>query len=248
MVTPFAEGAVLRCARSAPKVDIFALTQGQSVLVLTPHPDDESLGCGAAIAAASQCGFSVTVVCLTDGAGSHPRSRAFPPEKLAALRFEELSTAVGILSERQADVWTLQLPDQGVTAQALMENDILAKLCRLIDDRNIGALWTTWEGDPHVDHQAAADIAKKLAECRPQIAQWKFPVWGRFVEQDISRGETIHTFDAVPYAALKRKAISAHASQMAALIDDDPSGFTMDAQVQQHFLDFPELFIRSAGK
>ncbi len=45
------------------------------IVVLAPHPDDESLGCGALLAAAF-AGKGARVVCLTDGSGSHPGSRA----------------------------------------------------------------------------------------------------------------------------------------------------------------------------
>ena len=72
-MTPFAEGALLRAARGAPVVDVDALAAG-GVLVLAPHPDDETLGCGAALAAAVTAGYAVRVVAATDGDGSHPRS------------------------------------------------------------------------------------------------------------------------------------------------------------------------------
>ncbi|MDX5412033.1 MAG: hypothetical protein LPK02_03200, partial [Rhodobacterales bacterium] len=41
----------------------------------------------------------------------------------------------------------------------------------------------------------------------------------------------------------KAQAIAAHASQMTGLIHDDPSGFVMRPDHQQHFLHHPEIFI-----
>ena len=237
---------MLRRSRSAPAIDISALTQDHSVLVLTPHPDDESLGCGAAIAAASQCGIKVTVVSLTDGTGSHPNSRSYPRDVLATCRFAELITAVGILSGGIADVHSLGLPDQGVPPHTLAQNDTLAGLLSIIDARDIRTVWTTWEKDPHADHKAAAVLAQALAGRRPQIHLWRFPIWGRFIEEDLPPGDLLYKFDTAPFISVKGQAISAHASQMSDLIKDDPSGFVMEAEAQRHFLEWPEIFIRSA--
>src|ERR1700712_111201 len=64
-------------------------------LILAPHPDDESLGCGGLIASCVAAGRTPLVVILTDGAGSHPNSRTFPPDRLRAVRAQEARDAVG---------------------------------------------------------------------------------------------------------------------------------------------------------
>lgn len=74
-----------------------ALLQGRAVLVLAPHPDDESLGCEALLAhafARPTANFRAHVVCLTDGAASHPGSEAVSPSRLAAIRRLELRAAI----------------------------------------------------------------------------------------------------------------------------------------------------------
>jgi hypothetical protein len=43
------------------------LLDGRRLLVVSPHPDDETFGCGAAIARAATTGAGVTVVVATDG-------------------------------------------------------------------------------------------------------------------------------------------------------------------------------------
>ena len=62
-------------------------------LVVAPHPDDESLGCGGAIALLSGFGCPVHVLFISDGTGSHPNSRKFPPPALRALRESEAQNA-----------------------------------------------------------------------------------------------------------------------------------------------------------
>ena len=54
-----------------PAASADALLGGRPLLVLAPHPDDESLGCGALLAH-GLAGPGAHVACLTDGAASHP--------------------------------------------------------------------------------------------------------------------------------------------------------------------------------
>ena len=73
----------------------------------------------------------------------------------------------------------------------------------------------------------------------------RFPVWGRFVEIGADGDDELVRF--VPDAALKAlkaRALACHASQMTALIDDDPDGFVMPAAMQSHFVEHDELFLR----
>ncbi len=44
-----------------------------SAMVFSPHPDDETLGCGATLAHKTELGAEVTLVVMTDGARSHAR-------------------------------------------------------------------------------------------------------------------------------------------------------------------------------
>ncbi len=243
MVTPFAVGTILRRARSAPIVDIDQLTRGEPIMVLTPHPDDETLGCGAMIAAASKRSVKITVVCLTDGAGSHPSSRSYPSSTLALLRFGELKAAVEHLSEGAADVVSFGLPDQGVSDELLQNHNIIERLLEIAHRRRIKTLFTTWEHDPHPDHEVAAKIAFELVRQRSETFLWQFPVWGRFIEQDAAVSQ-LYTFDVTLFASIKAKALGAHASQMSQLINDDPAGFVMEETVQRHFIEAPEIFIR----
>jgi LmbE family N-acetylglucosaminyl deacetylase len=65
-------------ARSAPRLERVEWPSGERVriLVTAPHPDDEALGCGGAIALHSRAGNDVTVVIVTDGGLSNAASPA----------------------------------------------------------------------------------------------------------------------------------------------------------------------------
>ena len=246
MVTPYAEGALVRAGIAAPFVEIGTLCGAGGVLVLTPHPDDESLGCGAALAAACDTGVNVTVVCLTDGSASHPGSEKFPPKRLAGLRATELEAAVGRLTAGSGGVRFLGCADQGVPAAGADRDSLVEQLVSLVDQLGVTALWTTWRQDPHIDHQQAAMLAGEVWDRRSHLVQWQFPIWGRFTDAGLDAGDELLRFAAAHYAGRKRLAIASHETQMTGLIDDAPNGFVMDAAAQAHFLAFDELFIRVA--
>lgn len=92
-------GEALRAAETwpaAPSIDALPAGPG-GFLILAPHSDDESIGCGGLIAESVARDRPVRVVVLSDGAASHPNSATFPPPRLAALRMEETRAAVAEL-------------------------------------------------------------------------------------------------------------------------------------------------------
>lgn len=247
MVTPFAQGAVLRAMGEARHVSIAELTSREGVMILTPHPDDETLGCGGAMSAAIEAGQDVTVVVLTDGSGSHPNSKQYPARRLANLREDELKIAVSRMTSGKARIDFLRYKDQNVPETAHDRRPIIAQLSTIIQSHRIGTVWTTWRGDPHPDHKAANDIAKILVGLYPYLNLWAFPIWGRFIDVASAGSNGWVQFDTIKYRDEKAAAISAYRSQMTQLITDDPDGFVMEKEMQSHFLESPEFFLRETG-
>ncbi|SHJ25723.1 PIG-L deacetylase family protein [Wenxinia saemankumensis] len=238
-MTPFREDtALLRAAATAPEPELEELTGEGDVLVLAPHPDDESLACGGAIAAAMETGRRVRVVIVTDGSRSHPSSTSDPPGILAELRHGEVDRAVAILSEGRLVPDWLGYPDDAAPDGPAAFEEIEGRLAPL---RGITSIWTTWGGDPHPDHQRVWRLARWLA---PRIGArvWGCPVWGRF-ETSWDIPDRVVRFGTTPWRERKRAAVAAHLSQMTALIDDDGGGFVMPEEVQRHFVDTDEIFI-----
>src|SRR5690242_8053393 len=58
-------------ALCAPEVTVAELTRGGPIVVVAPHADDETLGCGGLLAACVREGLSAHVILVTDGTGSH---------------------------------------------------------------------------------------------------------------------------------------------------------------------------------
>ena len=86
--------------RALPTGTLDEVLTAKPCLVLAPHPDDESLGCGGLIAACCAAGRPPVVVSLTDGSASHLTSHAYPPHRLAAIRAQEVKESVGHLGLR----------------------------------------------------------------------------------------------------------------------------------------------------
>ncbi|MCF3934551.1 PIG-L family deacetylase [Acuticoccus sp. M5D2P5] len=241
-----AAGAFLDRAATRPAVSIADLLgPGDGLLVIVPHPDDETLGCGAALVAALARKTRVTIVRLTDGEGSHPRSRRYPREVLKALRREEFDKALGALAAAVGaappQVMALALPDTGVAAH-------VAEAAASLADLRFGSLWCTWRGDPHGDHVAAAAIADAVeAAARRPVTRFDYAVWGRFgtagADLDPAR---IRPFPPGPHAAAKAAAMAHYRSQLTPLIDDDPNGFMMPPALTRHFAEAPEFFVAPA--
>lgn len=70
------------------------------VLVLAPHPDDESAGAGGAILLHRRAGHAVTIACATDGGASRALNRS--PEETGTIRRAEAEAAARILEAKLA--------------------------------------------------------------------------------------------------------------------------------------------------
>ena len=212
------------------------------LLVLAPHPDDESLGCGLVLAERWRRGLAAHVACLTDGGASHPGSRAWPRARLAALRRRELREAIALLGGAPArDLTCLGHPDAALASRGAALD---AALLALVDRLGAEMLLAPSHEDPHCDHVAAAEAAGRLAARRPRLRLWHYPVWSRWSEWEAGRDVAGHRLDLPARRAAKRAAIAAHRSQMGLVVTDDPGGFAMPEGFAARFAAEGEVFVR----
>ena len=216
------------------------------VLVLAPHADDESLGCGALLSAIWSGGGHAHVACLTDGAASHPGSRSHPPGRLRLVRQREMRRAVAILGGGADDVTFLDFPDAAAHRVAGPGADPARSLAALADRIGAAALFAPSPLDPHCDHEAGALAARRVAEARPSLRLFFYPVWSRWA----AGGTAPCPPDTRPLrfgCASRRKAeaIAAHESQAGRVIHDDPEGFRMPPGFAEMFASAPEPFFEA---
>jgi len=223
--------AFLDAADWLPLVGLEDLLGDGGAVVVAPHPDDESLGCGALIAAAAAEGRQVRVVIVSDGVGSHPGSKAYPAARLRALRETEAREAVRTLGLRDDDLTFLRLPDRFVPTRGDEFDaavDTIARVCR---EAEASALFTTWRYDHHCDHQASYAIARAAQPAAPGVRLFEYSVWRRSLTES-SEVPSIPAgvrFDGSAWRSIKQAAIACHRSQLSDLIDDDPTGFRLSS-------------------
>jgi LmbE family N-acetylglucosaminyl deacetylase len=228
-----------------PAAKIQDILQGQRALILAPHPDDESLGCGGFIAAACAASLPPIVAVLTDGAASHPGSQHFPPPRLAALREAEVREAVAHLGLPPDNLLLLRHADTNLPASGLAFEAACIKLALIAVETGCKLLLAPWHGDPHCDHEAAAAMADDIA-ARARLRLLSYPVWGWLRDGAEMVTETRRggwRLDISAQLAAKQRAIAAHVSQYGGLITDSPSGFQLPADLLEVFARPFEVFI-----
>lgn len=250
-------GAWLRHAREHLPVaarPAAMLGDAAPVLVLAPHPDDESLGCGALIAACAAERRPVHVVVISDGRFSHPNSRSHPAERLIALRADEARAAVAALGlDPRRDLSFLGLRDRSVPQRGpafMAACDAIRRASPAAPRMVLGP----WRHDPHGDHAATATIARMLVAGWPGARLLSYVVWGWAFAEPVpgfalgAEPSPIGTprgwrFAAGPWLTAKRNAIGAHRSQTTALIDDDPDGFRLTPEALAPHLQATEIYL-----
>jgi LmbE family N-acetylglucosaminyl deacetylase len=216
-------------------------------LILVPHPDDESLGCGGLIATCVAAARPPLVAVLTDGAGSHPNSRSFPPDRLRAVRAQEVQTAIGHLGVPGQSLILLSEPDTHAPHDGPRFDAVVARLTALISQQNdCTAILAPWRHDPHCDHLAASLVATAVAAAS-RIKHVAYPVWGWTLPpaSPIPHAPTEGwRLDIGAFLPAKRAAIQAHRSQYGDMITDDPTGFRLPPALLSAFETPFETFIQ----
>jgi len=139
------------------------------VLVLAPHPDDESLACGGTLALLSDGGARITVVAATDGEAS--LSAGVPAGELAHRRRAELRAAASLLGI--TDVRFLGHPDTGLHA---VRGALAAQLADLLTTLRPEVVMLPWAGDDPGDH-AALNLALADGGVPADVEIWGAEVW-----------------------------------------------------------------------
>lgn len=187
---------------------------GKRILILSPHPDDETVGAAAAIARARAKGAAVHVAFLTDGV---PAIENFWPWqrggrfRRAARRWAEAEAAARRLGLTIA--LSQEIPTRTLKSAL---SGTRAKIAATIREAEIDMLWAPAFEGAHQDHDAANCIAATFAAHLPV---WEFAEYnngpGRTLSQEFfapNGTETVLELDAAEMAA-KRTVMALYASE-----------------------------------
>ena len=161
-------------ARWFPMIPI---TSTDCILILAPHPDDESLATGGLIQRARAVGAKVRVIMATNGDNNPWPQRIIERRILVshhdrarwgARRRRETRHALQKLGAESGDVLFLNLPDQGITDLLLRGSDnVLAALRMAYEVERPTILVIPSADDSHPDHSALHVFARMALDALP---------------------------------------------------------------------------------
>lgn len=120
------------------------------VLVIAPHPDDETLGCGGTLLAHRDAGDVITWCIVT----AMTAARGYTPERMAARDVEIRAVAAAY---RCADVVMFGYPT--TTLDTIPTGDLIARFHDVIARVQPAVVYLPYRGDVHSDHRMTADAA-----------------------------------------------------------------------------------------
>jgi LmbE family N-acetylglucosaminyl deacetylase len=136
----------------------------ESVLIVSAHPDDETLGVGGLIHEMLRRGANFRVVVATDGEAAFPGLDESARNRLARIRRDEERAALTRLGlDDDVPVHFLGFPDAQASTALEQIADCLATI-----GADCGWWLVPWRGDPHPDHGAVGEAAVRAcpAEAR----------------------------------------------------------------------------------
>ncbi|MFS0736010.1 PIG-L family deacetylase [Sphingomonas sp. 1P06PA] len=197
---------------------------------MAPHPDDETIGAYGLIRRLRSRRSRVSIVVVTDGAGSHAGSLRWPRDRLIAERRRETLAAMRSAGLDAGDVRFLGLPDGSLSSSP---RNVRRAVTRVACATRPDLLVLPAADDDHPDHRAIASAM------RP--GRWRtlhYLVWPNRLTR--SRAAT-HFLPLGPIGAAKRGAILHYRTQMG-LIRDDPDGFAISPSELARFARPIEFF------
>jgi LmbE family N-acetylglucosaminyl deacetylase len=140
-------------------------------VVVSPHPDDETLGAGGLIATLRSGLVPVQLLAVTDGEAAYPDMPT-----LAATRREEQAKAAEALGISREAIVRLAFPDSAV---AESESAVADRIEATLDSKTV--LIAPWHRDPHPDHEACGRAAVHAAHSTgAKLISYFFWAWHRF--------------------------------------------------------------------
>jgi LmbE family N-acetylglucosaminyl deacetylase len=174
------------------------------VVVVAPHPDDESLGCGGTIKHLTLSDVPVDVIFMTRGElglAAPADATTERKESLAVTRSDEAAAACKVLGVRH--VHFLGGADSHVAEQTAL----VGSLAEVLAMEPYQRVFCPGPGEAHPDHRAALEFTRTaLAHNATAVDLWLYEVWTPLEPNTyVPIGGTIE---------YKRAAIECHRSQL----------------------------------
>lgn len=202
----------------------------KTILVFSPHPDDEAIACGGTIANLASGGHDVQVVFVTDGSHSHLAvlgiSENPSPAELAFIRQKEAQKSVHTLGVPSGNVMFIGIEDTQLHASK--EKAAKSIKAILTAQEHIDEIYMPHEKlEMHSDHRYTGELivnALQDLELKPML--YKYVVWNAQTEtefdfqsradlqQEHNVNEEKAAFEVTPFLSKKIAAFKQHKTQV----------------------------------
>jgi LmbE family N-acetylglucosaminyl deacetylase len=174
-------------------------TSQKSAVIISPHQDDETLGCGGLIALKRGSGVPVNVIFLTDGRHGYPDW--ISPQNIVTVRQQEARNALAILGISPSETYFLDQADGSLQSLTKDQRDqFITRIAELLNTIGPEEIYVPHRLDGSGDHQVTYEIvqaALRQAQITSEILQ--YPIYRL----------PIHTVQTK-----KQQAIAAYQSQL----------------------------------
>jgi LmbE family N-acetylglucosaminyl deacetylase len=222
--------------------DMTSQTATRSCLVLAPHPDDETLGCGATIMRKLAAGTAVYVVIAADGRHAYYSSK-LSVDALVEIREEEARRACAILGLACENIVFLRFEDRRLADHRGLLRD---HLFDIFDTMKPEEIFVSSVVDNHPDHRVLAELGRELAQARRDQVPvlYEYPIW--FWDPRIWRVRDLlalrpRIVRMEEFRMRKHEAIAAYRSQVTNMIAETSSAPLRKGFLRQ-FLQSEEIF------
>lgn len=210
------------------------------VLVLAPHPDDETLGCGGLIATRAAEGRRVVVAVITDGRALFRRFGVTRPSEaeVSAMRYAETRRAVEMLGARVEDIRFLGFENEGLAGRRA---EALAALTALLTELSPAEVYVTSPFEGHHEHVLASALAREACAATggcPAVFEFIVSLKGGVAPETLPR--RIHRVDVSAHRERERRALSVFRSHLDVIYEGQPAPLTPD---YDRYLTDEEVFL-----
>jgi LmbE family N-acetylglucosaminyl deacetylase len=166
-------------ARAAAEARATSLVTAQGpLMVVSPHPDDEVLGCGQLMSEHHRRGGTIHVVIVSSGELSHQSCCGNPGTVVAAYREKHAVQALSRIGVSEARIHFWRLPD-GRLRDFEEAPEIVTRMGSLVRSINPVAVLIPHLHDNHVDHQACGRMALRGLRAY-EGPVYQFAVWAQY--------------------------------------------------------------------
>ena len=193
------------------------------VLVIAPHPDDETLGCGGLIARRAHEGRRIVVAVVTDGRALFRRFGVTEPSEsdVSVMRKEETLRAVAILGARTSDVRFLDFENEKLADQ---RGRALLAIIELLRDVRPSEVYLPSPFEGHREHVLVHDLTREAcATTRLCPSTFEFIVNLKSGVTLESLPRKVHRVDVSAFSAREAEALAQFKSHLDVIYKGQPA-------------------------